>query len=154
MARSPASIRCFSAAHTKQCLPVSRRPSLRSGRRLDRCRIGTRIAGHSTHWNDHGSTNRSRIRWPFAATTSLLSCAVRAGEFTYVGTEDGPHVLRVGATGEIRQLEGFDEVAGRNTWYAGSALINGQVMGPPLGVRSMTAALNGTVLLANVHVGG
>jgi photosystem II stability/assembly factor-like uncharacterized protein len=60
----------------------------------------------------------------------------------------------VSANGEVQQLKGFDEMAGRATWYAGSALINGVVMGPPLGVRSMTAALNGTVLLANVHVGG
>jgi photosystem II stability/assembly factor-like uncharacterized protein len=44
-------------------------------------------------------------------------------------------------------------VAGRATWYAGSIVIDGQVVGPPLGVRSMTATSNGT-LLVNVHVGG
>jgi len=45
-------------------------------------------------------------------------------------------------------------VAGRDAWYAGSAVINGQRVGPPLGIRSITATADGTVLLANVHVGG
>lgn len=37
---------------------------------------------------------------------------------------------------------------------AGSAVINGQRVGPPLGIRSITATPDGAVLLANVHVGG
>jgi photosystem II stability/assembly factor-like uncharacterized protein len=45
-------------------------------------------------------------------------------------------------------------VASRDTWYAGSAVIDGQRVGPPLGVRSMTATSDGAVLFANVHVGG
>jgi len=45
-------------------------------------------------------------------------------------------------------------VVGRDKWYAGSALINGQLVGPPLGVRSIAATSDGTVLLVNVHVGG
>jgi hypothetical protein len=70
----------------------------------------------------------------------------------YVGTDDA-RVLRV-ADGDFEQLRGFDAVAGRETWYAGSAVIDGQRVGPPLGIRSMTATADGRVLLANVHVGG
>src|SRR5207302_10588418 len=55
---------------------------------------------------------------------------------------------------EIEQLRGFEAVAGRDKWYAGSAAIDGKRIGPPLGVRSITATSDGTVLLANVHVGG
>ena len=51
-------------------------------------------------------------------------------------------------------MRGFDLVAGRDNWYAGSILIGGRVVGPPLGVRSMTTTSDGTVLLVNVHVGG
>ena len=75
------------------------------------------------------------------------------GDVIYVGSDDA-RVLRVGADGELEQLRGFDLVAGRETWYAGSAVINGQRVGPPLGIRSITATSDGAVLLANVHVGG
>ena len=54
----------------------------------------------------------------------------------------------------MEQLGGFDAVAGRDKWYAGTALINGQRVGPPLGIRSITGTPNGAVILANVHVGG
>jgi photosystem II stability/assembly factor-like uncharacterized protein len=33
-------------------------------------------------------------------------------------------------------------------------MMNGQLLGPPLGIRSMTATTGGAILLANVHVGG
>jgi photosystem II stability/assembly factor-like uncharacterized protein len=82
-----------------------------------------------------------------------LACCVAVGDVIYVGTDDA-RVLRVDAEGEVEQLRGFDEVAGRDTWYAGSAVINGQRVGPPLGIRSITATADGAVLLANVHVGG
>src|SRR4051812_33413897 len=49
---------------------------------------------------------------PVTTSDFQLACAVRVGEFTYVGTEDGPHVLRVGTNGEMQQLKGFDEMAG------------------------------------------
>jgi hypothetical protein len=75
------------------------------------------------------------------------------GAVIYVGTDDA-RLLRVSANGKVDQLGGFDAVAGRDKWYAGSALINGQLVGPPLGIRSITATSDGTVLLANVHVGG
>ena len=71
----------------------------------------------------------------------------------YVGTDDA-RVLRIDADGALEPLRGFDATAGRDTWYAGSAIINGQRVGPPLGIRSITATPDGAVLLANVHVGG
>jgi hypothetical protein len=82
-----------------------------------------------------------------------LSCCVAAGEMLYAGTDDAL-VLRVGAAEEMEQLRGFEKVAGRDKWHAGSAMIDGKRVGPPLGVRSMTATSDGAVLLANVHVGG
>jgi hypothetical protein len=33
-------------------------------------------------------------------------------------------------------------------------MVDGKMMGPPLGIRSMAATCDGAVLLANVHVGG
>lgn len=106
---------------------------------------------------DGNSLCRRRVDggWmPVATSTLQLACTVCVGDVTYVGTENGAHVLRVGVNGEICHLNGFDAVAGRDRWYAGSALINGQVVGPPLGVRSITATSDGAVVLANVHVGG
>ena len=82
-----------------------------------------------------------------------LSCSVTASGKIYVGTDDA-EILRLGANGNLERLPGFAEVPGRDTWYAGTALIDGKVVGPPLGIRSMTATCNGAALLANVHVGG
>jgi hypothetical protein len=92
--------------------------------------------------------------WRTVATSDFeLACSVAVGDVIYVGTDDA-HILKVNTNGSVEQLGGFDAVAGRDTWYAGSALIDGQRVGPPLGIRSMTATSDGTVLLANVHVGG
>ena len=92
--------------------------------------------------------------WSTIATGELnLACCVMVGDIIYVGTDDA-RVLRVSAAGKIEQLRSFDEVAGRDKWYAGAALINGKLVGPPLGIRSITATSEGAVLLANVHVGG
>lgn len=92
--------------------------------------------------------------WRTIATSeSQLACAVAVDDVIYVGTDDA-RVLRVSATGEIDQPGRFDAVPGRDKWYAGTALVDGQVVGPPLGIRSITATSNGAVLLANVHVGG
>jgi len=92
--------------------------------------------------------------WSTVATTELdLSCCLVVDDVTYVGTDDA-RVLRVGTDRELEQLRGFDIVAGRDAWYAGAAVIDGQRVGPPLGIRSITATSDGAVLLANVHVGG
>jgi len=76
----------------------------------------------------------------------------------YVGTDDA-HILRVDPNGAQQsstqqRLTGFEAVAGRDRWYAGSAIVDGKRVGPPLGIRSMAATCDGAVLLANVHVGG
>ncbi len=93
-------------------------------------------------------------KWSTISTSeSELACCMTVGDSIFVGTDDAL-VLRVSAGGKLERLDGFDDVAGRATWYAGSALINGQRVGPPLGIRSMTATSDGRVLLANVHVGG
>jgi len=92
--------------------------------------------------------------WTTVATSELrLECCVPVGNVIYIGTDDA-RVLRVSPEGHIEALSGFDTVPGRESWYAGTALINGQVLGPPLGIRSITATADGAVLLANVHVGG
>jgi hypothetical protein len=92
--------------------------------------------------------------WRMIATAEIdLACCVAVGDIIYAGTDDAL-ILRISAAGEIEQLRGFEEVAGRDQWYAGGAVIDGKRVGPPLGVRSMTATSDGAVLLANVHVGG
>jgi hypothetical protein len=80
-----------------------------------------------------------------------LSCCVPIGNVVFVGTDDA-HILRVDPDGAQQRLTGFDAVAGRDSWYAGAAIIDGKLMGPPLGIRSMAATCDGAVLLANVHV--
>ena len=56
--------------------------------------------------------------------------------------------------GVLSPIDGFDDIAGRDAWFAGWAVVNGQRLGPPLGIRSVAANSNGTILFANVHVGG
>lgn len=82
-----------------------------------------------------------------------LSCCVPIGDVVFVGTDDA-QVLRIDPDGTQHCLTGFDTVPGRDQWYAGTAIVDGKVMGPPLGIRSMTATCDAAVLLANVHVGG
>lgn len=92
--------------------------------------------------------------WATIATSDAeLSCCVGIGDVVYLGTHDA-RVFRVRRGCELERLGGFDSVPGRDTWYAGSVVINGEVVGPPLGVRSITATSDGSVILANVHVGG
>ena len=82
-----------------------------------------------------------------------LACCVAVAEAIYVGTDDA-RVLRVSPEGQLEPLPGFDVIAGREQWYAGSADVDGKVVGPPLGIRSITATADSSVLLASVHVGG
>lgn len=92
--------------------------------------------------------------WSTVVTTEFdLACCITVGDVIYVGTDDA-RILRVSADGDIEQLRGFDAIAGRDKWYRGAAVINGQLLGPPLGIRSITATSDGAVILANVHVGG
>ena len=92
--------------------------------------------------------------WTALAKSELeLSCCVPIGDVVFVGTDDA-RILRVDPDGALQCLTGFDAVAGRDKWYAGSAIVDGKRVGPPLGIRSMAATCDGGVLLANVHVGG
>lgn len=85
------------------------------------------------------------------AECELSCCVVTQGE-VYVGSDDA-RLFRLTDAGALVSLDAFAAVEGRETWFAGQALVNGTLMGPPLGVRSLTATADG-VLLANVHVGG
>ncbi|HEV2702341.1 MAG TPA: hypothetical protein VGV09_11955 [Steroidobacteraceae bacterium] len=83
-----------------------------------------------------------------------LTCCVAVGAALYVGVNDAPEVMRVRDDGRLERLTGFEQVPGKDRWYAGTALINGQLLGPPLGIRSIAASCDGKALFANVHVGG
>ena len=72
----------------------------------------------------------------------------------YVGTDDARMLRLSHGGGVLDPIDGFDNVAGRKAWFAGSAIVNGQRLGPPLGIRSVAANSNGSILFANVHVGG
>jgi photosystem II stability/assembly factor-like uncharacterized protein len=71
-----------------------------------------------------------------------------------VGTDDGARLLCTIDGGPLEALAGFDAVVGRDKWYAGTFVVDGKVVGPPLGVRSLSAAPDGRRLHAAVHVGG
>jgi hypothetical protein len=106
------------------------------------------VSGHSLH------RRTSDGKWTAIATSAFqLACCASVGDLIYIGTDDA-RVLRVNANGNIEQLRSFEGIEGRDTWYAGSAVIDGQRVGPPLGIRSITATADRRVLLANVHVGG
>jgi hypothetical protein len=93
--------------------------------------------------------------WATLATSEFeLSCCVAAGDAIYVGTDDARMLLLSPDGGVLEPMDGFNDVAGRDTWFAGSAIVNGQRVGPPLGIRSVSANSNGSILFANVHVGG
>ena len=85
------------------------------------------------------------------AWSQITTIAIPAQSITavngaiFVGGQEEAILLRITATGKVERLDGFDKVPGRSEWFAG---------GPPLGVRSLTAAIDGSVLLAAVHVGG
>src|SRR5688500_1053631 len=64
--------------------------------------------------------------WTTVATSDCpLACCVAVGDVIFVGTNDA-RVLRVGADGSVEQLHGFASVPGRDGWYAGSAIIDGE----------------------------
>ena len=93
--------------------------------------------------------------WLTIATSELdLACCVAVGANIYVGANDAAQVLRVCDDGSLERFTGFDHVPGRDRWYAGTALIDGRLVGPPLGIRSMSATCDSQAIFANVHVGG
>jgi hypothetical protein len=93
--------------------------------------------------------------WAAIATSDFeLSCCMAVRDTIYVGTGDARMLRLSKGSGVLEPIDGFDSVAGRDAWYAGSAIVNGQRVGPPLGIRSVAANSNGSILFANVHVGG
>lgn len=93
--------------------------------------------------------------WATIATSDFeLSCCMAVRDAIYAGTDDARMLRLSDGGGVLDPIEGFDNVAGRDAWFAGSAIINGQRLGPPLGIRSVAANSNGSILFANVHVGG
>ncbi len=93
--------------------------------------------------------------WATVATSELeLSCCMAVRDTVYVGTDDARMLRLSQGGGALDPIHGFDRVAGRDDWFAGSAIVNGQRLGPPLGIRSVAANSNGSILFANVHVGG
>lgn len=106
------------------------------------------VSGRSLH-----RRTADRAWTAIATIESECSCCVASGDAIYVGTDDA-QVLRVGSNGIPERLPGFEKVADRDRWYAGTALVDGRLVGPPLGIRSIAATCDGAVLLANVHVGG
>jgi hypothetical protein len=83
-----------------------------------------------------------------------LSCCMAVRDVVYVGTNDARMLRLSGGSGVLEPIDSFGHVAGRDTWFAGSAIVNGRRVGPPLGIRSVAANSNGSILFANVHVGG
>ena len=93
--------------------------------------------------------------WATVATSEFeLSCCMAVRDAIYAGTDDARMLRLRDGSGVLDPLDGFDNVAGRDAWFAGSAIVNGQRLGPPLGIRSVAANSNGSILFANVHVGG
>ena len=90
------------------------------------------------------SARRAASRISAVATTDFdLSCCLAVRDSIYAGTDDA-RMLRLNESGAFEPLVGFDRVAGRDTWFAGSAIVNGQRLGPPLGIRSLSANSDGT----------
>ena len=107
------------------------------------------VAGHTLFRRTPGGD------WATIATSDFaLSCCMAVGDAIYVGTDDA-RMLRLSHGGSVlNPIVGFDNVEGRDTWFAGSAIVNGQRVGPPLGIRSVAVNSTGSILFANVHVGG
>jgi hypothetical protein len=105
---------------------------------LDSRSLWARPAGEA--WRELGSSEASP------------HCCLSVGGRIIVGTDDA-RLLEQALDG-WRPLTGFDATPGRSGWYAGAAVVDGKLLGPPLGIRSMASACDQRALLVNVHVGG
>jgi len=105
------------------------------------------VDGHSLFRRD------SKGSWDCIATSEYsLSVTFVVDGKIYVGTDDA-RVLALDESGNLKQIDNFDSIDGRASWLAGTFIVDGKEVGPPLGIRSMSGADNGCIL-ANVHVGG
>ncbi len=94
-------------------------------------------------------------KWTTIATSEIeLSCCIAVGNAIYVGTDDAQMLRLSQNRSGLEVLDGFNKTAGRQTWFAGSAVVDGQRLGPPLGIRSLASTSDRRTLFANVHVGG
>lgn len=87
-----------------------------------------------------------------ASSEHVLSVTFAVDDKVYVGTDDA-RVLILDEQGNLNQIDCFDSIQGRDAWFAGTAIVDGNEVGPPLGIRSLSGAANGRIF-ANVHVGG
>ena len=107
------------------------------------------VGGHSLRRRAAGG------KWTTVADSEYeLSCCMAVRDDIYAGTDDARLLRLSRGGGMLEPMDGFDTVPGRDSWFAGSAIVNGQRLGPPLGIRSLAANSNETVLFVNVHVGG
>ncbi len=84
--------------------------------------------------------------WSKVTTTDICLQSITVIDDTiFCGAMDEAVMMRICGNGEPERLKGFDIVPGCSEWFAG---------GPPLGVRSLTATVDGAAILAAVHVGG
>jgi hypothetical protein len=116
------------------------------------CRSVTALAAGlgKTCWavvEEHEVWQRSaEAEWSLVTSTNTaLESILAVGDTVFGGSSANATVVRLPSRGGEVRLAGFDKVAGREAWFAS---------GPPLSVRALTATVDGTVLLAAVHVGG
>ena len=83
--------------------------------------------------------------WSRMTTSDIELQSIAAVDGTIFGGGMAEASVVCVSNDRAERLTGFDDVAGREEWYAG---------GPPLGVRSLTSAANGKTIFAAVHVGG
>jgi len=82
------------------------------------------IVGGNSLWRRAASGE-----WVTVTTSEfLLSCCMAVQDTIYVGTDDA-RMLRMSDGGAVLEpIDSFDNVAGRNAWFAGSAIIMGNVL--------------------------
>ena len=89
----------------------------------------------------HSLRRRARNgEWAIVATSDFeLSCCMAVQDTLYVGTDHARMLRLSDGGGVLDPIDGFDVVEGRDSWFAGSAIVNGRRLGPPLGIRSVAA---------------
>ena len=93
--------------------------------------------------------------WATVATSEFeLSCCLAVRDAIYIGTDDARLLRLSHGSRTLDLVDGFDNTRGRDAWFAGSAIVDGQRLGPPLGIRSLAVNSNGSIVFVNVHVGG
>jgi hypothetical protein len=69
--------------------------------------------------------------WAVVAASEFdLSCCMAVGDDVYAGTDDARMLRWSQESGVLEPIDGLDTMAGRDTWFAGSAIVNGQRVGP------------------------